>query len=153
MHSVLKVRSHLGLHNVHVRRTSLRLRRHHHQRSIGEKHQHLRPEEVGRGEDIAQRKRRQVLRPEARRRPETVVDNEQNAVNVAALGREQVGGLLGRERPLHEESRETHQLDNMVDGMSNQEGNDEQNQRDDKWATNGLGLFSRCLGVKKNANG
>lgn len=104
---------------------------------------------MGRGEDIAQRKRRQVLRPEARRRPETVVDNEQNAVNVAALGREQVGGLLGRERPLHEESRETHQLDNMVDGMSNQEGNDEQNQRDDKWATNGLGLFSRCLGVKK----
>ena len=106
-HSVLKVRSHLGLHNVHVGRTGLRLRRYHHQRSIGEKHQRLRPEEVGRGQDIAQRKRRQVLRPEAGRRPEAVVDDEQNAVNVATLGREQVRRLLGRERPLHEESRET----------------------------------------------
>ena len=74
-------------------------------------------------------------------------------MDVATRGREQVGGLLGRERPLNEESRETQQLDDVVDGVADQEGNDEQNQRNDERAANGLALLSRCLRVReRNSN-
>ena len=104
---------------------------------------------MGRGQHVAQRKRREVLRPEAGRRPKEVVDDEENAVDVATRGREQVRGLLGGERPLNKECREAQQLDDVVHRVSDQEGNDKQNQRNDKRTTKRLGLLRRRLRVKE----